>query len=70
MTRDPDAGCHMLIDIDGDPHSYHVEFLGKQHTHSWVAAKSVEIYGHKNVPELDESQTLKDNTKGKVKDGI
>ncbi|XP_045169303.2 uncharacterized protein LOC123532031 [Mercenaria mercenaria] len=65
VTRDPDVGCHMLIDIDGDPHSYHVEFLGKQHSHSWVAAKFVEVYGHKAVPELEESQSQTEIVKGK-----
>ena len=41
------TGVHIHLDIDGDPHSYHVEYLGSPHTHSWVTAKHVEVYGHK-----------------------
>ena len=41
------TGVHIHLDIDGDPHSYHVEYLGNPHTHSWVTAKYVDVYGHK-----------------------
>ena len=47
VTPDPMTGVHIHLDIDGDPHSYHVEYLGNPHTHSWVTAKYVEVYGHK-----------------------
>ena len=45
------TGVHIHLDIDGDPHSYHIEYLGNPHTHSWVVAKYVEVYGHKEEPE-------------------
>ena len=45
------TGVHIHLDIDGDPHSYHVEYLGNPHSHSWVVAKYVEVYGHKEEAE-------------------
>lgn len=46
-----------MMDIDGDPYSYHVEFLGNPHSHSWVPAKHVEMYGHKHLQEIESSQS-------------
>ncbi|KAL4222495.1 AT-rich interactive domain-containing protein 1B [Mactra antiquata] len=67
ITQDPDLGIHVTQDLDGDPHSYHVEFLGKPHTHSWVTAKSVDVYGYKKPPStLGYSTTVP----GKSKTGI
>ncbi|WAQ95083.1 ZCPW2-like protein, partial [Mya arenaria] len=57
ITRDPEVGVHVLIDIDGDPTTYHIEFLGNPHSHSWVAAKHVQVYGHKNLEDIDGSQS-------------
>lgn len=56
----------MLIDIDGDPYSYHVEFLGKTHSHSWIAAKFIEVYGHKAQSGLDDSLSQTDVQTRKV----
>lgn len=61
ITLDPDYGMHVTQDIDGDPHSYHVEFLGKPHTHCWVAAKFVDVYGYKKQgkgSDFPHSQTI------------
>lgn len=56
----------MLLDIDGDPHSYHVEFLGTPHSHSWVAAKCVAVYGHKTLPAQEDSQSQAVVSRGQV----
>ena len=47
VTRDPESGLHVSLDVDGDPVAYHIEYLGNPHTHCWVYAHLTETYGHK-----------------------
>ncbi|KAL5006256.1 hypothetical protein ScPMuIL_015062 [Solemya velum] len=53
VTKDPDKDCHCVQDQDGDVLSYHVEFLGKTHSHSWITANHVVAYGKKEETTLD-----------------
>ncbi|XP_052246754.1 uncharacterized protein LOC127855321 isoform X2 [Dreissena polymorpha] len=70
ITPDPACRLHMFADLDGDPLSYHVEFLGNPHSHSWVAAKFVSVYGHKALSEIDDSQSQnRDSDVAKLKRG-
>ncbi|CAH1789974.1 unnamed protein product [Owenia fusiformis] len=51
VTRDPVGGAHVFSDTDGEPLSYHVEYLGKKHTHGWVQNQHVELYGEASKPQ-------------------
>ena len=44
----PDPVCNESVsqDVDGAVLSYHVEYLGERHSHSWVSSRFVELYGH------------------------
>ncbi|XP_046580547.1 uncharacterized protein LOC124288033 isoform X2 [Haliotis rubra] len=44
ITKDPSNQLHCLFDGHHKPGWYHVEFLGRCHTHSWVRALSVKLY--------------------------
>lgn len=69
VTKDPECGVHIMVDMDGDPYSYHVEFLGNPHSHTWVAAKHVDLYGHKDLPDIQSSQSQylsQSGTRGRV----
>ena len=57
VTKDPGCGVHVMLDIDSDPYTYHVEFLGSPHSHSWVSVKHVDMYGHKDLPDIQNSQS-------------
>lgn len=35
----------VLVDKDGDPLCYHVEFLGRKRTRAWIPEHFVEMYG-------------------------
>ncbi|XP_041367396.1 uncharacterized protein LOC121381998 [Gigantopelta aegis] len=45
ITQDPDNNLFVTFTSPGEPYTYHVEFLGKSHSHGWVKASSVEIFG-------------------------
>ena len=48
ISQDPKCGDFVEHDEDPiipEPTYYHVEFLGSIHSHSWVLAQSVELYG-------------------------
>ena len=51
VSPDPVGGRHVCTDYDGDPLSYHVEFLGAKHSHSWVSTQSVDLYGEASKPQ-------------------
>ncbi|XP_065665332.1 uncharacterized protein LOC105847214 isoform X3 [Hydra vulgaris] len=48
ITADPieENGAHIDLykDGTGDPHYYHVEFLGKPRSHAWILARYIEKY--------------------------
>nr|XP_047137345.1 uncharacterized protein LOC105847214 isoform X2 [Hydra vulgaris] len=48
ITADPieENGAHIDLykDGTGDPHYYHVEFLGKPRSHAWILARCIEKY--------------------------
>ncbi|XP_071102133.1 uncharacterized protein [Haliotis cracherodii] len=44
ITKDPSIQLHCLVDADHKPGWYHVEFLGRCHTHSWIRATGVKLY--------------------------
>ena len=52
MTKDPILGDTFDTDKDGDPCSYHVEYLGCKHTHGWIRSSQLSLYGHKEEPEV------------------
>ncbi|KAL3831432.1 hypothetical protein ACJMK2_023183 [Sinanodonta woodiana] len=60
VTRDPVDGSHFTVDLDGDPLSYHVEYLGEQHTHGWIRSAHVEPYGHRDKSTLQEPRHKKE----------
>jgi len=39
----------VTVDCDGDPLSYHIEFLGPKRSRAWIPEHLVEIYGE-HVP--------------------
>lgn len=45
---------HVHLDADDEPLSYHVEYLGEEHTHNWIAAGKVQLYGS-----VDEEEQLR-----------
>ncbi|XP_077976338.1 zinc finger CW-type PWWP domain protein 2-like [Styela clava] len=50
------AGPEFVIkDEDGDPFSYHVEFLGTKHSVAWVNYKKIDAYGNLNKQEALET---------------
>ena len=51
---------HVCTDYDGNPLSYHVEFLGEKHTHSWVGNRSVELYGSGNCGKENQNTGCRD----------
>ncbi|KAK3588102.1 hypothetical protein CHS0354_012160 [Potamilus streckersoni] len=61
VTRDPVDGSHFTVDLDGDPLSYHVEYLGEQHTHGWIRSAHVELYGHRDKSTLQEPRRKKES---------
>ena len=48
----PFGGHSICKDYDGEPISYHVEFLGSEHSHTWINAKYVDVY--KQVESVEE----------------
>ncbi|XP_013399859.1 zinc finger CW-type PWWP domain protein 2-like [Lingula anatina] len=46
VSADPEGGDHVVLDSDGEPYWYHIEFLGNPHSHGWVLSRGVELYGH------------------------
>ncbi|XP_061442398.1 zinc finger CW-type PWWP domain protein 2 isoform X2 [Rhineura floridana] len=44
LCPDPVTGEYVTYDLDGDVESHHVEFLGKPHSKSWAAIKSITYY--------------------------
>ncbi|XP_077864245.1 uncharacterized protein LOC144349565 [Saccoglossus kowalevskii] len=50
LSPDPVSNSYHSTDDDGDVLWYHVEFLGKPHSHYWVKYHNVEIYGDVRTP--------------------
>ncbi|XP_021376338.1 uncharacterized protein LOC110465085 isoform X2 [Mizuhopecten yessoensis] len=64
VTMDPACGLSCEWDIDGEPQVYHVEYLGTKHSHGWIRADKLTLYGHK---EEDNPQKRKCRTKQMVR---
>ncbi|XP_076093919.1 uncharacterized protein LOC143064740 isoform X2 [Mytilus galloprovincialis] len=47
VTKDPITEYCMDVDFEGNPTHYHIEYLGKNHSHAWIAAAHITLYGHK-----------------------
>ncbi|XP_067649993.1 uncharacterized protein [Haliotis asinina] len=61
ITKDPSNQLHCLYNGDHKPGWYHVEFLGRCHTHSWVRAPSVKLYTIRTPsPRLAATLTVKE----------
>lgn len=45
LCKDTEYGQYVIQDTDGSPLSYHVEFLGKAHSHNWIPCRNIELYG-------------------------
>lgn len=49
VVVDVDYDTSVSVDCDGDPLSYHIEFLGPKRSRAWIPEHMVEIYGE-HVP--------------------
>ena len=66
ICKDPDLCESSIQSVDGDTLSYHVEFLGKKHCHSFVRAPLVTTYV-KNAQLCELSPKLASDFKTKVR---
>ncbi|XP_052090825.1 uncharacterized protein LOC127727750, partial [Mytilus californianus] len=66
VTKDPITEYCMDVDFEGNPTHYHIEYLGKNHCHAWIAATNITLYGHKEEESPDKSK-IKIKKKGRKK---
>lgn len=55
LCNAPSSPEYVILDNDGDPHSYHVEFLGTKHSIAWVHHEKITAYG--NLGKLEALET-------------
>lgn len=46
LCSSPASSDYFVLDHDGDPYSYHVEFLGTKHSIAWVHHEKITAYGN------------------------
>ena len=57
VCKDPVLPHHVWCDVDGDPLSYHVEYLGDTHSHGWVDNRFILLYGEKSTDTEQENKS-------------
>lgn len=65
LCKDTEFGQYVIQDTDGSPLSYHVEFLGKAHSHNWIPTRNIELYGFTDKTVFAAKETVKIKTSGK-----
>lgn len=62
ISPDPlhEDGDYIIRYADGtnDPKYYHIEFLGKPHSHAWVSARFVEVYNTATTVDIASMKTM------------
>ncbi|KAK3103119.1 hypothetical protein FSP39_016623 [Pinctada imbricata] len=68
ISKDPSCDLYYMVDNEGHPSRYHVEYLGKQHSHAWIPSKLIDLYGHRAEKDnYTQKQYNKKDSKGNSK---